>query len=111
MLVRSSLILDTVLIDMYCKCRKVEDARRVFERMGERNLVSWNAMILGHCIRGSPEDGLGLFDVMIGMGKMKYGVESDETPRLLPDEVPSLVFSVRVLGRRCWLRGGLSSNR
>ena len=33
MLVRSSLILDTVLIDMYCKCRKVEDARRVFERM------------------------------------------------------------------------------
>ncbi|KHN41876.1 Pentatricopeptide repeat-containing protein [Glycine soja] len=85
--------------------RKVEDARRVFERMGERNLVSWNAMILGHCIRGSPEDGLGLFDVMIGMGKMKYGVESDETPRLLPDEVPSLVFSVRVLGRRCWLRG------
>uniref|UniRef100_K7LNK7 Pentatricopeptide repeat-containing protein n=1 Tax=Glycine max TaxID=3847 RepID=K7LNK7_SOYBN len=87
MLVRSSLILDTVLIDMYCKCRKVEDARRVFERMGERNLVSWNAMILGHCIRGSPEDGLGLFDVMIGMGKMKYGVESDETPRLLPDEM------------------------
>ncbi|RZB78869.1 Pentatricopeptide repeat-containing protein [Glycine soja] len=75
------------------KGREVEDARRVFERMGERNLVSWNAMILGHCIRGSPEDGLGLFDVMIGMGKMKYGVESDETPRLLPDEVPSLVFS------------------
>nr|KYP66619.1 Pentatricopeptide repeat-containing protein At3g51320 family [Cajanus cajan] len=87
MLVRSSLILDTALIDMYCKCRRVEVARRVFERMGERNLVSWNAMILGHCIRGSPEDGLSLFDGMVGVGKMKGGVESGESPRLLPDEV------------------------
>lgn len=86
MFVRSSLILDTALIDMYSKCRRVEVAQRVFERMRDRNLVSWNAMILGHCIRGSPEDGLSLFDVMVGMGKMKGAVESDESPRLLPDE-------------------------
>ncbi|TKY70309.1 Pentatricopeptide repeat-containing protein [Spatholobus suberectus] len=87
MFVRSSLILDTALIDMYCKCRRVEVAQRVFERMREKNLVSWNAMILGHCIHGSPEDGLSLFDVMVGMGKMERGVESDESPTLLPDEV------------------------
>lgn len=87
MSLRSSLILDTALIGMYCKCRKVEVAQIVFERMRERNLVSWNMMILGHCIRGSPEDGLDLFEVMISMGKMKHGVESDETLRLLPNEV------------------------
>ncbi|CAJ1930495.1 unnamed protein product [Sphenostylis stenocarpa] len=83
MFVRSSLILDTALIDMYCKCRKVEAARRVFERMTERNLISWNAMILGNCIRGNPEDGLSLFGVMVGMD----GAESEESLRLLPDEV------------------------
>ncbi|XP_057449244.1 pentatricopeptide repeat-containing protein At3g51320-like [Lotus japonicus] len=91
---RSSLILDTALIDMYCKCRRVELATRVFERMTNRNLVSWNAMILGHCIHGSPEDGLSLFDEMVGMDKVKGEVEIDESPcadrgvvRLQPDEV------------------------
>lgn len=90
MFMRSNLILDTALIDMYCKCRRVEVGHRVFEMMANRNLVSWNAMILGHCIRGSPEDGLNLFDVMVGMQNMKH----DENPsvdrsvvRLLPDEV------------------------
>lgn len=93
--VRSSLILDTALIDMYCKCRRVEVAGEVFERMGSRNLVSWNAMILGHCIHGSPEDGLNLFDLMVGMERMKGEVEVDESPsaadkglvRFLPDEI------------------------
>ncbi|CAL5188179.1 unnamed protein product [Lathyrus oleraceus] len=93
--VRSSLILDTALIDMYCKCRRVEVAGEVFERMGSRNLVSWNAMILGHCIHGSPEDGLNLFDLMVGMERMKGEVEVDENPsaadkglvRFLPDEI------------------------
>ncbi|XP_027361716.1 pentatricopeptide repeat-containing protein At3g51320 [Abrus precatorius] len=94
MFMRSSLILDTALIDMYCKCGRVEIAQRVFERMTNRNLVSWNAMILGHCIRGCPEDGLNLFDVMVGMGKMKHEIETDQSlsadrglVRLLPDEV------------------------
>ncbi|KAK7307465.1 hypothetical protein VNO77_40558 [Canavalia gladiata] len=94
MFVRSSLILDTALIDMYCKCRRVEVAQRVFDRMTQRNLVSWNAMILGHCIRGSPDDGLSMFDVMVGMGKMKHDVETDDRlnanrglARLLPDAV------------------------
>ncbi|MED6146220.1 hypothetical protein PIB30_032597 [Stylosanthes scabra] len=93
-LAKSSLIIDTALIDMYCKCRRVDVAHVVFERMANRNLVSWNAMILGHCIRGNPEDGLTLFDLMVGMGKMKHEVELDRVistdrslARLLPDEV------------------------
>ncbi|CAL0331929.1 unnamed protein product [Lupinus luteus] len=90
MFMRSSLILDTALIDMYCKCRRVGVGSSVFERMANKNLVSWNTMILGHCIHGSPEDGLNLFHVMVG----KHDVEPHENPsvdrsavRLLPDEV------------------------
>ncbi|KAK2425357.1 pentatricopeptide repeat-containing protein, mitochondrial [Trifolium repens] len=91
---KSSLILDTALIDMYCKCRRVEVGSKVFERMSNKNLVSWNAMILGHCIHGNPEDGLSLFDLMVGMERVKGEVEFDESPsadsglvRLLPDEI------------------------
>ncbi|KAJ0039741.1 hypothetical protein Pint_28508 [Pistacia integerrima] len=44
---KSNVILDTSLIDMYSKCCKVEVAQRVFDNMEIRNLVCWNAMILG----------------------------------------------------------------
>lgn len=64
--VHSSLIIDTALIDMYSKCRRVDVAKLVFDRMSGRNLVCWNAMILGHCIHGNPEDGLTLYAKMLG---------------------------------------------
>ncbi|XP_058113989.1 putative pentatricopeptide repeat-containing protein At3g25970 [Magnolia sinica] len=37
----------SALVDMYAKCRRIEDASAVFERMPDRNSVSWNAMIAG----------------------------------------------------------------
>uniref|UniRef100_A0A7N0TPC0 Pentatricopeptide repeat-containing protein n=1 Tax=Kalanchoe fedtschenkoi TaxID=63787 RepID=A0A7N0TPC0_KALFE len=60
-----SLLVDTSLIDMYSKCRRVDTACRVFDRMVEKNLISWNAMIVGHCIHGNPEEGFCLFNRMI----------------------------------------------
>ncbi|KAF8410395.1 hypothetical protein HHK36_002924 [Tetracentron sinense] len=91
---KSSLILDTALIDMYSKCGRVECARKLFDRMLERNLVSWNAMILGCSIRGCPEDGLTLFAEMVG----RTGSEDSDSVHgnsrslhverhVLPDEV------------------------
>ncbi|KAF5189709.1 Pentatricopeptide repeat-containing protein [Thalictrum thalictroides] len=64
--VKPTVILDTALIDMYSKCQKVEAARRVFNKMLVRNLVSWNAIILAYCIHGCPEDGLTMYHEMIG---------------------------------------------
>ncbi|KAF9617895.1 hypothetical protein IFM89_039114 [Coptis chinensis] len=63
----STLIIKTALIDMYSKCRRVDAARRVFNSMLVRNIVSWNAMILGYCIHGCPDDGISLFHEMIGI--------------------------------------------
>ncbi|KAL6008913.1 hypothetical protein ACLOJK_022139 [Asimina triloba] len=37
----------SALIDMYMKCAELDDGRRVFDEMPERNLVSWNAVIVG----------------------------------------------------------------
>ena len=33
---------------MYSKCGCLEDACKVFDQVLERNMVSWNAMLLGY---------------------------------------------------------------
>ncbi|XP_058764851.1 pentatricopeptide repeat-containing protein At2g22410, mitochondrial-like [Vicia villosa] len=40
--------LGNTLIDMYGRRGMVDLARRVFDRMHDRNMVSWNAMIMGY---------------------------------------------------------------
>ncbi|CAA2999567.1 pentatricopeptide repeat-containing At4g30700 [Olea europaea subsp. europaea] len=35
----------TSLIDMYTRCGSIEEAKRLFEVMREKNAVTWNAMI------------------------------------------------------------------
>ncbi|XWS52523.1 hypothetical protein CRYUN_Cryun11dG0078000 [Craigia yunnanensis] len=46
----------TAIIDFYCKCGFLEDARKVFDEMGERDLVSWNAIISGYAGCGEFEE-------------------------------------------------------
>ncbi|KAL6647091.1 hypothetical protein ACP70R_014528 [Stipagrostis hirtigluma subsp. patula] len=77
-----NLLVWTALIDMYSKCRKVKVAKKLFDRLNVRNLVCWNAMIIGHCLYGEPSDGIALFHEMIGSGN-----GSDERRGLKPDEV------------------------
>ncbi|XP_068666973.1 pentatricopeptide repeat-containing protein At3g51320-like [Aristolochia californica] len=84
----ASLIFETALVDMYSKCRRVDEARRVFDQISQRNLICWNAMILGHCIHGHPEDGLALFAEMVGQGSSnKTGAKTTSKEKVMPDEV------------------------
>ncbi|KAL8127444.1 pentatricopeptide repeat-containing protein At3g51320-like [Apium graveolens] len=88
----SSLIINTALIDMYSKCRRTDIARKVFERLDTRNLVCWNAMILGHCLHGNPRDGLELFSQMHTKTRLiDCRIDYDDSVELceavLPDEV------------------------
>jgi len=52
------------LIHMYAKCGSIEDAREVFGKMCERNLVSWTTMFSGYVQNGLAEDALMLFHQM-----------------------------------------------
>ncbi|XP_020239996.1 pentatricopeptide repeat-containing protein At2g15690, mitochondrial [Cajanus cajan] len=52
------------LIGMYCKCGSVKDARLVFDKMPERNIVSWHLMISGYTTSGLGGDGLLVFQQM-----------------------------------------------
>jgi pentatricopeptide repeat protein len=60
----SDLIVGTTLIDMYAKCRSMQDAWRVFIKMPSRDVVSWNAIILGYVKCGQGKKALELFQQM-----------------------------------------------
>eukprot|EP01018_Ginkgo_biloba_P019053 Gb_20266 [translate_table: standard] len=54
----------SALVDMYGKCGIIEDARRVFDKMSEQAMVSWNAMISGYAQHGHAMEALQLFEQM-----------------------------------------------
>lgn len=54
----------SALIDMYSKCGRIEDARRVFDHMPEKNVFSWTSMIDGYGKIGMPNEALELFHIM-----------------------------------------------
>eukprot|EP01018_Ginkgo_biloba_P037498 Gb_11389 [translate_table: standard] len=60
----SDVFVGTALIDMYAKCMSVEVARQLFDRLPERNVVSWSAMIAGYAQSGHVNEALTLFHEM-----------------------------------------------
>ncbi|KAM7459408.1 hypothetical protein LguiA_036402 [Lonicera macranthoides] len=52
------------LIDMYGKCGVMDMACKVFDRMPERNAVSWTALMCGYLHRGNAKGSLSLFSRM-----------------------------------------------
>ncbi|XP_073525828.1 uncharacterized protein [Phyllobates terribilis] len=49
------------MVDMYSKCAEIRDARKLFDEMPDRNVVSWTGMIYGYAQLGESEEALGLF--------------------------------------------------
>jgi pentatricopeptide repeat protein len=56
--------LGSALIDMYSKCGQIDDARRVFDHMPNKNVFSWTSMIDGYGKNGFPDEALELFSRM-----------------------------------------------
>ncbi|KAF8400978.1 hypothetical protein HHK36_014281 [Tetracentron sinense] len=65
---RADLQLNNKLIETYGKCGSMSDARRVFDRMPERNLDTWHLMINGFAMNGQGDDGLQVFEHMRKLG-------------------------------------------
>lgn len=58
----------SVIMDMYCKCGMVEEAEKLHDRMEERTLVSWNAIISGFSSTEQSEGAQKFFSRMLEMG-------------------------------------------
>lgn len=52
------------LVNMYSKCGRMQDARRVFDRMPKRDILSFNIMIAGYAQHGHSKESFQLFDEM-----------------------------------------------
>ncbi|XP_044509926.1 pentatricopeptide repeat-containing protein At2g33680-like [Mangifera indica] len=52
------------LINMYCKAGLVVEARKMFDKMPERNSISWATMVSGYALQRMAIEALGLFKLM-----------------------------------------------
>lgn len=56
------------LTDMYAKCGDINRARWLFDRIGNKNVISWNSMISGYVKNRDPEKCIELFCEMKLLG-------------------------------------------
>lgn len=57
----SDAFVSALLVDMYAKCRELRDACKMFEKMSERDVVSWTTLIVGYAQNGHLNEALTLF--------------------------------------------------
>ncbi|XP_057858095.2 pentatricopeptide repeat-containing protein At5g27110-like isoform X1 [Cryptomeria japonica] len=60
----SNVMVATALVDMYAKCGSIDKARELFDRIPQRNVISWNAMIAGYAHNGFAEKAVETFNQM-----------------------------------------------
>lgn len=66
--VSESVFLGTKLVFMYGKCGSVQNAEKVFDKMGQRSIFTWNAMIGAYVANGEPLEVLKTYKEMRVLG-------------------------------------------
>ncbi|XP_057816241.2 pentatricopeptide repeat-containing protein At4g02750 [Cryptomeria japonica] len=64
----SDVVVASALVDMYAKCGSIHKACQLFDKMPQKNVISWNAMIAGYAQNGFCEDALKIFELMKNYG-------------------------------------------
>ncbi|KAL2467963.1 Pentatricopeptide repeat-containing protein [Forsythia ovata] len=60
----ADVLLRTTLLDAYAKCGDLDNSRNMFDEMSQRDIASWNALILGLAQGNKPHEALELFKEM-----------------------------------------------
>ncbi|XP_057966591.1 pentatricopeptide repeat-containing protein At2g21090 [Malania oleifera] len=60
----SNVVLSSSVVDAYTKCGEMGDARRLFDGMPVRDVLSWTTMVSGYAKWGDMKSALELFDKM-----------------------------------------------
>ncbi|KAL4197717.1 hypothetical protein AMTRI_Chr04g189680 [Amborella trichopoda] len=66
--VKQSVHLSTALVNMYAKCGKLDIAHTLFNKIPDRNVVSWSTMISGYACSDQSKEALDLFREMQANG-------------------------------------------
>ncbi|KAL3506491.1 hypothetical protein ACH5RR_031873 [Cinchona calisaya] len=64
----SCVFVGNALVDMYAKCSDVAAAKKIFDGMWERDVISWTSIIVGMAQHGRAGEALALYDEMILVG-------------------------------------------
>ncbi|KAF3451918.1 hypothetical protein FNV43_RR08014 [Rhamnella rubrinervis] len=65
---RDDLVMQNTILNLYAKCGSLADARKLFDEMPVRDMVTWTALITGYSQNDQPEDALFLFPQMLRHG-------------------------------------------
>ncbi|PKA56378.1 Pentatricopeptide repeat-containing protein [Apostasia shenzhenica] len=66
--IKLGLFLGNALADMYAKCGCIPDARNVFDKMPEKDVVSWSIIISGLAMFGHGDQAVAAFREMLDQG-------------------------------------------
>lgn len=58
----------TSLITLYADCKQVDNSMKILYENGDRNVVSWTALVTGYGVNGRHEDALDEFYKMVAFG-------------------------------------------
>lgn len=72
--IRLSSFFLTALVDLYAKCGCIETAIKIFESSPDKNVFTWNAMLVGLAMHGHAHPSLDYFSRMIQAGVRPDGV-------------------------------------
>lgn len=95
----SIVYVQNTLILLYGSCHKVKDARRLFDGMPLRTVVSWNTILSAYVDNLLPEEAIGVFTLM-----RSCGFEPDQTTFVVLLSAGAELGSLR-FGR--WLHGDI----
>ncbi|MQL88304.1 hypothetical protein Taro_020856 [Colocasia esculenta] len=66
--IKLTTVLANALMDMYAKSGAICEASDVFVQIPEKDIVSWNSMILAYAVHGYSKEALSLFEKMKNVG-------------------------------------------
>lgn len=66
-----NLLVGSAMVDMHAKCGLIDEARRVFDKMTDRNVYTYSAMIAGLAAYGRASEVISLFKEMVGETNVK----------------------------------------
>ncbi|KAH7293473.1 hypothetical protein KP509_28G027300 [Ceratopteris richardii] len=58
----TDIFVENMLVDVYSKCRLVSDSRAVFDEQSKKDVVSWNALLLGYAEYGPLDEAISCFE-------------------------------------------------